>query len=77
MASSFRIHASDCAMHNAPAMPPESCDCGAGGDEHDAWANDQWDKIWSRGGLSSARAECRRQTRALIADLHRQLHKSI
>lgn len=24
------IHASDCALHNAPALPPGPCDCGAG-----------------------------------------------
>jgi hypothetical protein len=23
------IHASDCAIHNAPAYPPGECDCGA------------------------------------------------
>lgn len=24
-------HASDCAMHNGPALPPGPCDCGVGG----------------------------------------------
>lgn len=24
-------HASDCAVHNGPAYPPEPCDCGVGG----------------------------------------------
>jgi len=23
------VHASDCAMHNAPALPPGPCTCGA------------------------------------------------
>lgn len=24
------MHSSDCALHNAPAMPPRRCSCGAG-----------------------------------------------
>ena len=71
--SNVQSHSSDCATHNMPALPAGPCDCGAG-DEHDAWARDQWDKIFSAGVTSAARREQRRQARAMIADLRRRLH---
>lgn len=76
------MHRSDCATHNAPAFPFGECDCGIAtrsnesvlGDAHDAWARHEWDRIWSSNGRNGqGRREAGRQTRALIADLHRRL----
>lgn len=49
------------------------CDADENSDEHDIWARKRWNEIWSTAHNGQGKRAAGRETRKLLAQLHRRM----